>query len=74
MRVIKARMKGKEPKLVSDERPRDSNVIDLMERLRESLGQVGEQRPREEECGEPRRGRLQVRARKQRPKGHAASA
>ncbi len=41
MRVIKAKMKGKEAKLVADERPRDSNVIDLMERLRDSLGQSG---------------------------------
>ena len=41
MRVIKAKMKGKEPDLVADERPRDSNVIDLMERLRQSLGQSG---------------------------------
>jgi DNA end-binding protein Ku len=39
MRVIKAKMKGKEPDLVVDERPRDSNVIDLMERLRQSLDQ-----------------------------------
>jgi DNA end-binding protein Ku len=37
MRVITAKMKGKEPDLVVDERPRDSNVIDLMERLRHSL-------------------------------------
>jgi DNA end-binding protein Ku len=41
MRVIKARMKGKAPHLVVDERPRDSNVIDLMERLRQSLNQSG---------------------------------
>ncbi len=37
MRVIRARMKGKEARLVSDKRPRDSNVVDLMERLRASL-------------------------------------
>jgi DNA end-binding protein Ku len=41
MRVIKARMKGKEAKLVSDERRRDSNVVDLMERLRASLDAAG---------------------------------
>jgi len=34
-------MKGKAPHLVVDERPRDSNVIDLMERLRQSLNQSG---------------------------------
>ena len=39
MRVIKAKMKGKEPDLVWEERPRDSNVVDLMERLRQSLDQ-----------------------------------
>jgi DNA end-binding protein Ku len=41
MRVIKARMKGKEAKLVLDERPRDTNVVNLMERLRASLEQAG---------------------------------
>ena len=41
MRVIKAKMKGKEPRLIVDERPRDSNVVDLMERLRESLDRSG---------------------------------
>jgi DNA end-binding protein Ku len=44
MRVIKAKMKGKEPDLVVEERPRDSNVIDLMERLRQSLNQSGGRR------------------------------
>ena len=39
MRVIKAKMKGKEPDLVVEERSRNSNVIDLMERLRQSLDQ-----------------------------------
>jgi DNA end-binding protein Ku len=37
MRLIKARMKGKKVALVSDERERPANVVDLMERLRESL-------------------------------------
>ena len=41
MRVIKARMKGKQARLVSDERPRDSNVVDLMARLRASLDAAG---------------------------------
>ncbi|HZM92925.1 MAG TPA: Ku protein [Vicinamibacterales bacterium] len=44
MRVIKAKMKGKEPDLVVEERSRDSNVIDLMERLRQSLNQSGGRR------------------------------
>jgi DNA end-binding protein Ku len=43
MRVIKAKMKGKTARLVSDEQPRDSNVIDLMERLRRSLETPGRQ-------------------------------
>jgi DNA end-binding protein Ku len=37
MRIIKARMKGKTARLVSEEPERDSNVVDLMERLRQSL-------------------------------------
>ena len=39
MKVIKARLKGKEPKLkATDHLPGQAEVIDLMERLRESLG------------------------------------
>jgi DNA end-binding protein Ku len=41
MRLIRAKLKGKPPKLVGDEQPRESNVIDLMERLRRSLEQSG---------------------------------
>jgi DNA end-binding protein Ku len=37
MRIIKARMKGKTAHLVSEAPERDSNVVDLMERLRQSL-------------------------------------
>jgi DNA end-binding protein Ku len=37
MRVIKAKMKGKKADLVAEEQPRDAKVIDLMERLRQSL-------------------------------------
>jgi DNA end-binding protein Ku len=44
MRVIKAKVKGKEPDLVIEERSHDSNVIDLMERLRQSLDQSGGRR------------------------------
>jgi len=71
MRVIKARMKGKEAKLVADERPRDSNVIDLMERLRESLGQSGNGRTKKATKSKAKK--PAVRARKQRRKGHAAA-
>jgi DNA end-binding protein Ku len=41
MRLIKAKVKGKPADLVLDERPRDSNVVDLMERLRRSLEGAG---------------------------------
>jgi DNA end-binding protein Ku len=37
MRVIKAKMKGKKADLVVEEPPRDAKVVDLMERLRQSL-------------------------------------
>jgi non-homologous end joining protein Ku len=37
MRVIKAKLKGKQAHLVSDEPRRDAKVVDLMERLRQSL-------------------------------------
>jgi DNA end-binding protein Ku len=37
MKVIKAKMKGKEAHLIPEEQPRDKKVIDLMERLRQSL-------------------------------------
>jgi DNA end-binding protein Ku len=41
MRVIKAKMKGKPADLVSEEPPRDAKVVDLMERLRQSLDASG---------------------------------
>jgi DNA end-binding protein Ku len=37
MKVIKAKMKGKEAHLVPETQPRSPKVIDLMERLRASL-------------------------------------
>jgi len=45
MRVIKAKMKGKKADLVADEPPRDAKVVDLMERLRQSLNASGGRRP-----------------------------
>ena len=41
MRVIKAKIKGQKARLVVEERPRDSNVVDLMEKLRRSLESAG---------------------------------
>jgi DNA end-binding protein Ku len=37
MKVIKAKMKGKQADLVMEEPPREAKVVDLMERLRQSL-------------------------------------
>ena len=41
MRVIKAKMKGKKADLVSEEPAHDAKVVDLMERLRQSLDASG---------------------------------
>jgi DNA end-binding protein Ku len=41
MRIIKAKMKGKKADLVVEEPPRDAKVVDLMERLRQSLDASG---------------------------------
>jgi DNA end-binding protein Ku len=41
MRIIRARVKGKQPKLVEQVEPRQAEVVDLMERLRRSLEASG---------------------------------
>jgi len=41
MRVIKAKMKGKQVAVEAEVEPRDTKVVDLMERLRQSLAQSG---------------------------------
>jgi DNA end-binding protein Ku len=41
MRIIRARLKGKQPKLVEEVEPRQAEVVDLMERLRRSLEASG---------------------------------
>lgn len=46
MRIIKAKMKGKEPDLVAEKQPRRGEVVDLMERLRQSLEGRAGARPR----------------------------
>lgn len=38
MRIIKAKVKGKEPELTEEVEPRQAEVVNLMERLRRSLG------------------------------------
>jgi DNA end-binding protein Ku len=67
MRVIKARMKGKEAKLVLDQRRRDSNVVDLMERLRASLEAAGgKSKARGRAKEQPKAGRAKKRGAKRR--------
>ena len=41
MRIIKGKMKGKRVELEAPEEPRSAGVVDLMERLRQSLAQSG---------------------------------
>jgi len=41
MKIIKAKMKGKEAKLTAHDEPRQAEVVDLMERLRQSLQGAG---------------------------------
>jgi DNA end-binding protein Ku len=72
MRVIRAKVKGKKPHLVVEERARDSNVIDLMERLRRSLDQ-SKGRPGTKHTARAKGRETSVRGRTQRRKGHAAA-
>src|SRR5204863_8991948 len=44
MRIIQAKLKGKEVVLESDTEPRQAEVVDLMERLRRSLADAGGKR------------------------------
>jgi DNA end-binding protein Ku len=46
MKIIKAKLKGKEPHLVEHIEPRSADVVDLMERLRQSLEGAGGARGR----------------------------
>jgi DNA end-binding protein Ku len=41
MKIIKAKLKGKEAHLVEHTEPRSADVVDLMERLRQSLEGAG---------------------------------
>jgi DNA end-binding protein Ku len=41
MKIIKAKMKGKQPRLVEHVEPQQAEVVDLMERLRQSLQGAG---------------------------------
>lgn len=46
MKIIKAKMKGKEAHLVPEAEPRQAEVVDLMERLRQSLQGAGKTAPK----------------------------
>ena len=43
MKIIKAKLKGKKPQLVEHVKPQQAEVVDLMERLRQSLQGAGGQ-------------------------------
>ena len=77
MRVIKAKMKGKEADLVVEEPPRDAKVIDLMERLRQSLDASGRRGGRgaaaRAPAGRAARGTRKAASRTARPRTRAAS-
>ncbi len=45
MRIIQAKLKGRKPKLAAGEVERESNVVDLMERLRASLAGASRSEP-----------------------------
>jgi DNA end-binding protein Ku len=46
LRIIHAKVEGSEPELVSDEAPQDAHVVDLMQRLKQSLDQRGQRATR----------------------------
>ena len=72
MRVIKAKMKGKEAHLVAEEPPRDAKVVDLMERLRQSLDASGRRGARRAATSRPRsRGAAKRAPRNARPRARA---
>jgi DNA end-binding protein Ku len=65
MRIIKAKMKGKEARLEPTTEPRQAEVVDLMERLRRSLEQSG---------GKPRAAKARARTTKRGSKKRAKTA
>lgn len=68
MRIIKARMKGKAPKLEAPEEPRQAEVIDLMERLRRSLDQAGSGRGDARKRATPSRAKVAAGSKRSRKK------
>src|SRR6266550_253567 len=65
MRIIKAKMKGKQVQLEPTKEPRQAEVVDLMERLRRSLEQSG---------GKPRAAKTRAGKAKRGPKKRAKTA
>jgi len=64
MRVIKAKMKGKKIEVEAEAEPREAKVVDLMERLRQSLAQSGRKSGRKPAAAAARRGAKKTAARK----------
>jgi len=62
MKLIKAKLKGKEPKLVAKVEPRQAEVVDLMERLRQSLQGAGASRKTARAKKPPARGKRKTAA------------
>lgn len=65
MKIIKAKLKGKEAHLVEHVEPRNAEVVDLMERLRQSLaeaGGTGSGRKKAARAHKPARGRKRAHA------------
>jgi DNA end-binding protein Ku len=72
MRLIQAKIKGRKPKLVERETPRQAEVVDLMERLRASLEGKGSRSARSHSPRSPARSTAADRSRKPRKRKHVA--
>jgi len=73
MKIIKARLKGKEAHLVDDVKPQQAEVVDLMERLRRSLQGAGGKSP-SARASKPRAGAKSTSARSSRARATAITA
>lgn len=68
MRIIQAKIKGKPADLVAPAEPERAEVVDLMERLRRSLGQAGGRRAEAADRSHPRRKPAKAKASKKEPR------
>jgi DNA end-binding protein Ku len=64
MRVINAKMKGRKIEVEAEPEPRDAKVVDLMERLRQSLAQSGKKPGQKRTAATARRATKKTTARK----------